>query len=127
MAIWCQSLAKQTFEISPSLPAEKVRVPVHFGFQMSAVVSCEVCFVFFCITTVRRCVAFPFPTYDCICIYVCTIYIHIYIYISTVALPCFKPSKLPGYGLCLCEEFKIVYKIAVGLPMAVYRQTLNWE
>ena len=38
MAIWCQSLAKQTFEISPSLPVEKVRVPVHFGSsQMSAV------------------------------------------------------------------------------------------
>ena len=26
----------------------------------------------------------------------------------------------------LCEEFKIVYKIAVGLPIAVYRLTLKW-
>ena len=55
------------------------------------------------------------------------IYTYIYIYIYTVALHCFKPSKLLGYGFVLCEEFKIVYKIAVGLPMAVYRQTLNWE
>ena len=55
-------------------------------------------FVFFCITTVRRCVAFPFSDvrlYMYICMY---IYIHIYIY--TVALHCFKPSKLLGYGPC---------------------------
>ena len=42
---------------------------------------------------------------------------------------CCKPGELGfflGPPFMLCEEFKIVYKIAVGLPIAVYRLTLKW-
>ena len=89
---------------------EKVRVPVHFGSsQMSAVVSCETCFRFFWYNdraTLRGVSVFR-RTFIYVYMYV---HIYTYIYIYTVALHCFKPSKLLGYGFVLCEEFKIVYK-----------------